>query len=174
MRVLLTSHGSIGDIYPMIAYGKALKEAGHCVTFASALLYKEEIVRAELNYFHLPPNWEQEIFTEFMRELGRVKHPIFQLRKIYRGALPFLSELLDCVNEALRRNDVLISSYLFPSYKAIADRQRKPFVSFAFCHNTIPSPDYPPELVPSLGWVPLAIQSAWNLFFWRLANSVVD
>ena len=174
MRVLLTSHGSIGDIYPMIAYGKALKDAGHYVTFASAPLYKEELLRAELNYFHLPPDWEQEIFTEFMRELDRVKNPILQLKEIYKGAVPFLSELLDRIDEALEDHDVLVSSYLFPNYKVIAQKQGKPFASFAFCHNTIPSPDYPPELVPPLKFFPQFIQARWNMLFWHLANSVVD
>ena len=174
MRVLLTSHGSIGDIYPIIAYGKALREAGHEVTFASAPLYKSEILRAGINYFHLPPDWEQEIFTEFMRDLARTNNPILQLRKIYKGALPFLSELIDRIDEALRDNDVLVSSYLFPNYKAIAERQGKPFISFAFCHNTIPSPNYPPELVPSLNWTPKFIQSIWNMAFWKISNFIVD
>lgn len=174
MRILLTSHGSIGDIYPVIAYGKALLEAGHTVTFASAPLYQQEILRAGLSYFHLPPDWEQEIFTEFMRELDRANHPILQLREIYKGALPFLSELIDRIDEALKDHEVLVSSYLFPHYKVIAARQGKPFVSFAFCHNTIPSPDYPPELVPALRGMPYAIQSRWNMTFWHLANFVVD
>lgn len=174
MRILLTSHGSIGDIYPVIAYGKALLEAGHAVTFASAPLYEREILRAGLTYFQLPPTWEQEIFTEFMRELDRVNHPILQLREIYKGALPFLSELIDRIDEALQENDILVSSYLFPHYKVIAARQGKPFISFAFCHNTIPSPDYPPELVPALRGMPYAIQSRWNMSFWHLANFVVD
>ncbi len=69
---------------------------------------------------------------------------------------------------------MLVSSYLFPHYKVIAARQGKPFVSFAFCHNTIPSPDYPPELVPALRGMPYAIQSRWNMTFWHLANIVVD
>ncbi|MCB1124552.1 MAG: glycosyltransferase, partial [Verrucomicrobiae bacterium] len=174
MRVLLTSHGSIGDIYPMIAYGKALRDAGHFVTFASAPLYEKEILRAGIGYFHLPPDWEQEIFTEFMRELDRVKHPIRQLQEIYRGALPFLAELLDRMDEALRAHDVMVSSYLFPHYKVIAERQDKPFASFAFCHNTIPSPDYPPELVPALRGLPKPIQTRWNMAFWHLVNWVVD
>ena len=174
MRILLTSHGSIGDIYQVIAYGKALLEAGHTVTFASAPLYQQEILRAGLSYFHLPPDWEQEIFTEFMRELDRANHPILQLREIYKGALPFLSELIDRIDEALKDHEVLVSSYLFPHYKVIAARQGKPFVSFAFCHNTIPSPDYPPELVPALRGMPYAIQSRWNMTFWHLANFVVD
>jgi vancomycin aglycone glucosyltransferase len=174
MRVLLTSHGSIGDIYPIIAFGKALREAGHEVTFASAPLYKKEILRAGITYVHLPPDWGQEIFTEFMRDLDRTNNPILQLRKIYKGALPFLSELIDKIDEALKENDVLVSSYLFPSYKAIAERQGKPFISFAFCHNTIPSPDYPPELVPSLTWMPYPIQALWNKAFWRISNFIVD
>ncbi len=174
MRILLTSHGSIGDIYPVIAYGKALLNAGHTVTFASAPLYESEILRAGLTYFQLPPTWEQETFTEFMRELDRVNHPILQLREIYKGALPFLSELIDRIDEALQENDVLVSSYLFPHYKVIAARQGKPFVSFAFCHNTIPSPDYPPELIPALRGLPYAIQSKWNMAFWHMANFVVD
>ena len=174
MRVLLTSHGSIGDIYPMIAYGKALKEAGHYVTFASAPLYQDELSRAGLNYVHLPPDWEQEIFTEFMRELDRRKNPILQLKEIYKGAVPFLSELLDRIDEALEDHEVLVSSYLFPNYKVIAEKQGKPFATFAFCHNTIPSPDYPPELVPALKYFPQSIQAVWNMFFWRLSNTVVD
>ena len=174
MRVLLTSHGSIGDIYPMIAYGKALKEAGHFVSFASAPLYKEELLRAGLNYVHLPPDWEQEIFTEFMRELDRSNNPILQLKEIYKGAVPFLSELLDRVDEALQDHEVLVSSYLFPNYKVIADKQGKPFATFAFCHNTIPSPDYPPELVPALRFFPRFIKARWNMLFWRLSNFIVD
>jgi vancomycin aglycone glucosyltransferase len=81
---------------------------------------------------------------------------------------------LDKVDEALTHNDVLVSSYLFPNYKVLADRQGKFFASFAFCHNTIPSPDYPPELIPSLKGFPSAVQSAWNMFFWRLANLLID
>ncbi|MDG2168741.1 MAG: glycosyltransferase [Opitutales bacterium] len=174
MRVLLTSHGSIGDIYPMIAYGKALKDAGHSVSFASAPLYKKELLRAGLNYVQLPPDWEQEKFTEFMRKLDRVKNPILQLKTIYKGAVPFLSELLDRIDEALEDHDVLVSSYLFPNYKVIAEKQGKPFASFAFCHNTIPSPDYPPELVPPLSVFPRSIQARWNMLCWRIANVVVD
>jgi len=174
MRILLTSHGSTGDIYPVIAYGKALRMAGHTVSFASAPLYREEIEKADLNFIHVPPDWRQEIFTEFMRELDRAKFPLLQLREIYRGALPFLGELIDRIEQALREHDVLVSSYLFPHYKVIADRQNKPFISFAFCHNTVPSDDYSPELFPSLRGLPKPIQTWWNRSCWKFANWIVD
>ena len=174
MRVLLTSHGSTGDIYPVIAYGRALAQAGHSVTFASAPLFQREIKRANLDYFYLPPDWEQEIFTEFMRRLHRAHHPIKQLIEIYRGALPFLGELIDRLEEALETHDVLCGSYLFPHYRALAERKGKPFASIALCHNTIPSRDYPPEPALTLRGFPNSLQARWNMGLWRLVNFVAD
>ncbi len=40
MRILLTSHGSTGDIYPVIALAVALQRAGHHVRFATIPHYK--------------------------------------------------------------------------------------------------------------------------------------
>ena len=174
MRVLLTSHGSTGDIYPVIAFGRALARAGHSVTFASAPLYKREILRANLDFYYLPPDWEQEIFTEFMRRLDRSNHPIKQLREIYRGALPFLGEVIDRIEEALETHDVLCGLYLFPHYRTVAERKGKPFASIALCHNTIPSPDFPPGRTPALRGFPKSLQVRWNMGLWRLTNFVVD
>ncbi|MBC9866874.1 MAG: hypothetical protein F7O42_03170 [Opitutae bacterium] len=174
MRVLLTSHGSTGDLYPVIAYGRALAQAGHSVTFASAPLFQREIKRANLDYYYLPPDWEQEIFTEFMRRLHRARYPIKQLREIYRGALPFLGELIDRLEEALETHDVLCGLYLFPHFRALAERKGKPFASIALCHNTIPSRDYPPEPALTLRGFPKTLQAHWNMGLWRLVNCVVD
>ena len=174
MRVLLTSHGSTGDIYPVIAFAKALAQAGHSVTFASAPLFKREIQRANLDYLYVPPDWDQEIFTECMRKLHRARHPIRQLREIYRIALPFLGELIERIEEALESHDVLCGLYLFPHFRAVAERKGKPYVSIALCHNTIPSRDYPPELAPGLRGFPKSLQGAWNMGLWRLVNFAVD
>ena len=64
--------------------------------------------------------------------------------------------------------------YLFPHYRALAERKGKPYASIALCHNTIPSRDYPPELAPVLRGFPKSLQGAWNMGLWRLVNFVVD
>ena len=46
MRVILTSHGSTGDIYPIIALAVALQKAGHSVRFATIPHYQTEIEAA--------------------------------------------------------------------------------------------------------------------------------
>lgn len=174
MRVLLTSHGSTGDIYPLIAYGRALKDHGHKVCYATAPLYREEIERAGLDFAPLPPSWGKEIFAEFMRELNRAPHPLLQLIHIYCGGLPFMGEVIDRMDALLENSDVMVSSYFFPHYRTLAEKKGVPFATFAFCHNIVPSDLHPPEGIPRLPGLPRVVSKHWNRFWWRLSNSIVD
>jgi len=174
MRVLLTSHGSTGDIYPLIGLGRALRDAGHHVRYASASLYQPEIEKAGLEFVSLPPEWGPEIFADFMRELNRCKHPLQQLIHIYCGALPFMGEIIRRMSEQLRDTDLFVSSYFFPHYRALADRAGVPYVSYAFCHNLAPSSMHPPEGFPSMRWLPGALRRRYCRMAWRGANQVVD
>lgn len=70
--------------------------------------------------------------------------------------------------------DLLVSSYLFPMNKGIADRHRVPFATLAFAPHVIPSPDFPPENFPSPSWLGPSLRRAWNRWLWQTANAVVD
>ena len=174
MRVLLTSHGSTGDIFPLIGLGRALREAGHEVRYATAPLYKEAIEGAGLEFVALPPEWGPEMFADFMRELNRCKHPLLQLVHIYCGALPFMGEVIRRMNAALVQADLLVSSYFFPHYRVLAERANVPYVCFAFCHNLVPTPEHPPEKFPKLRWLPGPVRRRYCRDSWRLANYIVD
>ncbi|HVU38296.1 MAG TPA: nucleotide disphospho-sugar-binding domain-containing protein [Opitutales bacterium] len=174
MRVLLTSHGSTGDIYPLIGLGRALREAGHHVRYATAPLYQGEIEQAGLEFVSLPPHWGPEIFADFMRELNRCKHPLLQLVHIYCGGLPFMGEVIRRMDEALRDTDLLVSSYFFPHYRAVAERVGVPFACFAFCHNLVPTEIHPPEKFPQLRWLPGPLRRRYCRAMWRLSSQVVD
>ena len=51
MRFLLTSHGSTGDIFPVIRLGRALVEAGHDVRFMPSVnLFKKDVESAGLKF----------------------------------------------------------------------------------------------------------------------------
>lgn len=173
MKILLTSHGSTGDLYPVIGLGRALREAGHTVNFASAPLYREEIERAGLGFRHLPPDWKQEIFVEAMRELDRQKHPILLLRQIFRSGLSFMKDLIDELANHLEEHDILVGSYLFPQYKSLCDRVGKPFAVVNFCHSVVPREDLPPEGIFSLRGLPRGWQKAWNRLWWAVADRVI-
>jgi vancomycin aglycone glucosyltransferase len=174
MRVILTSHGSTGDIYPVIALAVALQKAGHRVRFATIPHYQTEIEAAGVEFYPLCPNWEQADLAYWMGRLQKIRTPIYQLREIYVGARPYIPEMIARMDLALTEADLLVSSYLFPMNKGIADRHGVPFATFAFAHHVIPSPDYPPENLPSPRWLGRRTRRAWNRWLWRCGNAVVD
>ena len=174
MRVILTSHGSTGDIYPVIALGVALQRAGHQVRFATIPHYKAEIEAAGLEFLPLCPNWEQADLSYWMGRLQKIRTPIYQLRELYVGAKAHIPEMIARMDAALATADLLVSSYLFPMNKSIADRRGVPFATLAFAHHVVPSRDYPPENVPSPQWLPIRLRHAWNLWLWKIGNAVVD
>lgn len=174
MRVLLTSHGSTGDIYPIIALGRALLAAGHSVRFATTPFFRPEIEAAGIPFVRLPPDWGADKFRESMMLLHRTKTPLRQLRIIYSQSLPYLTETLELLDQALADTDLLVGSYLFPGFRHIAARRGVRFAAVCFCHNVVPLPGQPPETLPSLSWLPRPLHRLWCRATWAAANRVLD
>ena len=174
MRVILTSHGSTGDIYPVIGLAVALQNAGHHVRFATIPHYRAEVEAADIEFLPLCPNWEQADLSYWMGRLQQIRTPIYQLRELYVGAHRFIPEMIQRMDAAMPGTDLVVSSYLFPMNKGIADRHGVPFATLAFAPHVIPSPDYPPESIPSPSWLGQRTRRAWNRWLWQTANAVVD
>jgi vancomycin aglycone glucosyltransferase len=174
MRVILTSHGSTGDIYPIIALAVALQRAGHKVRFATIPIYQRDIEAAGIEFLPLCPNWEQADLSYWMGRLQKIRLPLYQLREIYVGALPYITEMISRMDKALDDADLLVSSYLFPMNRSMAERKGVPFASFAFAHQAVPSPDYPPENLALPAWFPRPVRRMWNSALWRVGNVAVD
>lgn len=174
MRVLLSSHGSTGDIYPVIALGRALLRAGHSVRFATMPLFREEIEHAGLEFLYLPPDWGQEELADQMRLLTRARHPLAQLKAIYRGGLPFAGELVERMDAALAESDLLVTTYIAPYYKFLAQRHKVPTALLGFCHCLVPNPESPPYPMKKIPWLPRPLNETWNRFWWKIASLAVD
>jgi vancomycin aglycone glucosyltransferase len=174
MRVLLTSHGSTGDIYPVIRLGRALLEAGHAVRFASVCFFRDEIERAGLEFVRLPPDWKQSEFSEAMRLLSLAKNPLEVIRIIYSESLPYMGEIIKTLDAELREADLFVSSYLFSSLCGIARMQNIPCAVTTFAHNAVPSVSLPPQGVPQLNFLPRGLRRKWNKAAWYIADRVVS
>ena len=174
MRIVLTSHGSTGDIYPVIALAVALKRHGHEVKFATIPHYQTEIETAGIEFYPLCPNWEQPDLAYWMGRLNKIRNPVYQLREIYVGAKAYIPEMIARMDAVMPGTDLLVSSYLFPMNKGIADRHGVPFATLAFAPHVIPSPDFPPENLPAPRWLGRATRRAWNRWLWKTANAIVD
>lgn len=158
----------------MIALGLALQDRGHGVVFATSPPFREPIEAAGLEFHQIPPAWTHDELTHWMGRLHDIATPLFQLRELYRAARPHLPAIVDAMDDALCDADVLISSYLFPMNRVIAEKHGVPFATFAFAHNTVPSRYYPPDGFPHLRKFPRWIQHTWNRWLWRLGNVTVD
>ena len=174
MRVILTSHGSTGDIFPVIALAVALQRAGHHVRFATIPHYRVDVEDAGIEFLPLCPDWEQADLSYWMGRLQKIRTPIYQLRELYVGAHKYIPEMIRRMDAAMPDTDLVVSSYLFPMNKGIADRHGVPFATFAFAPHVIPSPDYPPENIPSPRWLGTTLRRAWNRWLWQTANAIVD
>ena len=172
MKVLLTSHGSTGDIYPMIRFGRALVEAGHVVRLATVSLFREEIESAGIEFVYLPPDWDQSGFAEAMRDLTKAKNPLDLIRIIYSESLPFLDEILDTLRRELTTADVFVTNYVFANLCALARKAEVPCAVTTFAHNVVPSESYPPEGLPRL-LAPVSIRRIWNRTLWKVTDRVL-
>ena len=167
MRVLLVSHGSTGDIFPLIAFGRALIAAGHSVSFATASISAGEIRAAGLDFVLSPPDRDAADHAAIMRALARERNPLRNIATIFRWCAPGFPEFVGAIDTALREHDVLVSTYLFPFLGEIARRQGKPFVVTAFCHVAFPGLDRAPVPLPALDFAPKGIRRAWGDFWHR-------
>ena len=173
MRVLVTSHGSTGDIYPMIRLGVALREAGHDVRYATTPYFRDEVERAALKFVSLPPNWDQTGFAEAMRELAASAHGIDLLERIYRETEPYLSEVVGRLLEEVETADLFVCSYVFGHMSKLARMKGVPSAVAIFAHNSVPSDRYPPEHTPRL-LIPVRwVRKFYNRTLWHFADKVV-
>ncbi|MBC2605185.1 glycosyltransferase [Pelagicoccus albus] len=174
MTIVITTHGSTGDIFPLIRLAIALQNSGHTVRFATSKPFRPDVEAAGVPFCQIPPEWEKSELQYWMGRLQKLKSPVSQLKEMYRAATPHLEAIIDAMEQVIDGADCLVSSYLFPINKAIAEKHNIPFVSYAFAHNTVPSRFYPPHEFPRLRGLPDWLQLRWNRFCWKLGNVVVD
>lgn len=174
MRIILTSHGSTGDIYPVIALGVALQRRGHQVKFATVPHFRGEIEAAGIEFYPLCPEDRQPDLAFWMGRLNQLGNPLRQLREIYVGAKDYIPEMVARMSALMPDTDLLVASYLFPMLKGLADRHHVPFATLAFTPHIIPSPDITPHPFPSLRRLGRSANRAWNRGLWRLADMLVD
>ncbi|MDP0500662.1 MAG: glycosyltransferase [Verrucomicrobiota bacterium JB022] len=173
MRVLLTSHGSTGDIYPMIRLGRALIDAGHECRFATTPFFREEVERAGISFVRLPPDWNQAGFAEAMRELTHAKNGLETLQKIYDEALPYADEIFQILLDNLPWADVFCLSYVFGPMGQLARMCDVPVATANFAHHVIPSSQYPPEPLPRLLLWPKIVRRPWNKLLWKIVDKFI-
>ena len=144
MRLLLATHGSLGDLHPMLALGLGLKHGGHQVTVATSDFYRTTIETAGLCFAPLRPDLslsDEALVRRIMDGARGSEHLMRGL--VFPGVREMHADLLPLALEA----DVFFASEIVCAAPLVAEQLRKPWV---FC-SLSPISFYPlrdPPLLP--------------------------
>jgi UDP:flavonoid glycosyltransferase YjiC (YdhE family) len=150
-RVLLATLGSLGDLHPYIALGKALRERGQHVRLATSVDYRARVEAAGLDFTPLAPSIAELGDPEQIarRFFGRWSGPERLIREMVmiplRRACADLREALDGVSLA-------VSHPITPALPIIADSRGIPWISSVLAPSSLFSRS-DPSVIPGLEWL---------------------
>jgi rhamnosyltransferase subunit B len=128
-RIIIATNGTLGDLYPYVAIGLALKQRGHTIGFASNQIHRDWIEAKGLEFFSLRPSMDAfgESSEEIMRQL---MHPKTGGEYLFRQLLlPYLKETYEDLMLALQNADLLFSHSLMLAAPLVAEQTNIPWVS---------------------------------------------
>ncbi|MBS0266643.1 MAG: glycosyltransferase family 1 protein [Planctomycetes bacterium] len=127
-KILLTTFGSLGDLYPYIALARGLQSRGHSVVLASTDRYRERVESAGLKFHPLRPagpdlEQERELMCRVMDARRGSEYVIREL---------MMSVLADTYADTLAAAegaDLLVSHVLTFATRLVAEKKQIPWVS---------------------------------------------
>jgi UDP:flavonoid glycosyltransferase YjiC (YdhE family) len=163
-RVLFTTFGSYGDLYPYIAIGIELQKLGHQVTLATSAGYREKVESEGLGFVPVRPNVSLEdrdmmrLFFDQRRGTERV------IRAIAEVVRESYEDILDAASDA----DVVVTHPIALAAVAVAEKRSLPWISSVLSPISFLSAHDPP--VPPLApWItglrrfpPGFVRAIWN------------
>ena len=172
-RVLLAAVGSLGDLHPMLAVGRALQQLGHQAVIATSPDYAPQIAQAGLEHAPVRPAFDQ--MGDRARLARRLFHPLQGPRRLLAEVvLPWLPQAHEDLMGAARSCDLLLSHPLSFAVPMVALQQHKPWLSTVLAPASFLSRHDPPRLAgvnvlqyaQTLG--PLAQRGMHSVMRWTL------
>lgn len=150
-RILLATHGSLGDLHPYIAVGKALLARGHSVRLAAAIDYRARVEAVGLQFAPFAPSiaelGEPEQIARRFFDPWRGPERLFDAMVIgpFRRAYSDLSAAAEGV-------DLAVSHPITPALPMIAESRGLPWLSSVLAPYSLFSMT-DPSLIPNFEWL---------------------
>jgi rhamnosyltransferase subunit B len=146
-RVLLATFGSLGDLHPYLAVGRALQARGINARIATSSDYQSNVAVAGLEFAPVAPS---------LAQLGTPAELARQVSDGLRGTqtliqkliMPHLRESHQQLRAAARDADLLVSHPLTFMLQVVAAEQRKPWLASVLAPASFLSRNDPPVLTP--------------------------
>jgi len=164
-RLLLTTFGSYGDLFPYLAIGEELEKIGHRAVIATSANYHGKVASAGLEFTAVRPDVSlsdsETIRYFFDRRRGT--------ERVVRAMVSVLRETYEDTRETARNADLIVTHPLSFAAVLVAQQLKKPWVSSVLAPGSFlsaydpPVPAPAPWLVKARALGPGAMRAVWHL-----------
>lgn len=149
--VLLATLGSLGDLHPYIAVGRALRSRGQRVRLATSSDYRSRVEAAGLEFAPLAPS---------LAELGEPSHIARQFFARWRGPRRLICAMVSAplqracadLRAAMEGASLVVAHPLTPALPLLAQSRGVPWLSSVLAPYSLLSMSDPP-VMPTLDWL---------------------
>src|SRR5688572_3510367 len=150
-RIVFSTFGSLGDLYPYIAVARELRRRGHRPLIATFAEFREPVAAAGIDFAPMRPDMAG--FGDKMAIMERLVNPWRGPEFLVRGMfMPHLRESYEDLARACRGADLLVTHPLVFTGPLLAQKQGLRWVSTALSPITLFSA-FDPPLLPAAGWM---------------------
>jgi UDP:flavonoid glycosyltransferase YjiC (YdhE family) len=138
-RFLFSTLGSLGDLHPYIAVARALISQGHEAVIATAEDYRDVIEGAGVEFAPVRPGMTElgDYQTLVRKTFDVIRGPEYLIRHI---VMPHLRSAYECLMEASKGADVLVSHPLAMALPLVGEKQGIPRVATVLSPMSFMSP----------------------------------
>ena len=145
-RILLTSWGSFGDVYPYVGLAFALKDLGHHAVLATAEFYRPLIESLGFEFHPVGPTIDPSDDAIIERVLDPVRGADTLVKEIL---VPSLAADYAALDHAARRADLIVTHPITFAAPIVAQARRLPWVSTVLAPTSFFSATDVPVLAPA-------------------------
>lgn len=126
-RILITTSGSLGDLYPIAAIGLGLQQRGHEIVLATNLYHRQQVESRGLTFHTLHPDCDWLADPEKTR---RLMHPRWGLLRLGREWM--MSNIRDSYQDTLHAAqgaDLILAMVGTYASRQVAEKTKTPWIS---------------------------------------------
>jgi UDP:flavonoid glycosyltransferase YjiC (YdhE family) len=164
MRIVFATYGSLGDLHPVMAIGRELRQRGHRVVIASSDVHRERVEAAGLGFHAARPTLSPDDKELLRATMDAAKGPERVIRGVMMPALRDSYADLKAAIDADGGADLLVTSEIAFAGPILADQLGIRWASTVLAPISFFSQYDPPVLpaLPGLRWLQRLAPPAMN------------
>ncbi|MCC9168414.1 glycosyltransferase [Pontibacter harenae] len=148
-RIVISTYGSLGDLYPYLAIGNVLANNGHQVTIAGGVSLQKKVEELGLAFAPLRPNLDLSDRVTMKSAMDLRTGSETLARKLI---FPYIRQNYEDLTLAVQKADLLINhSYCFAG-PIVSEKTGIPWISCNLSPNNFWSP-YDAPVIPMFPWM---------------------